>query len=123
MAYKHIDGVQVEVENVVYMPTLPSSANKPYPFVYFITIHNQSDQEIQILGRKWVVDEDDSGSLIVEGDGVVGETPIIPPGDSFSYNSYHVIAKDAEVHGAFYGKTSAGEVFSVIIPAFHLKKP
>jgi len=123
MEYKHIDGVRVEVDDVVYMPSLQSPPDKPHPYVYFVTIYNDSDQEIQVLGRKWVVDELGHDCTVLEGDGVVGATPILPPGDKFTYNSYHVIGHSAEVAGAFYGKTSDGEPFSVIIPEFDLQVP
>ncbi len=123
MEYKHIDGVRVEVDDVVYMPSLQSPVDKPYPYVYFVTIYNESDQEIQILGRKWVVDEIGHDCVVLEGDGVVGATPILPPGDKFTYNSYHVIAHTAEVAGAFYGKTTEGEPFAVTIPKFTLQVP
>ena len=101
--FEHIDGVRVVVDQVVYMPSLQSPANKPHPFVYYVTIYNDSDQVVQILGRKWVVTESDGECVVVEGSGVIGETPTLNPGDNFSYNSYHVVARSAEVSGAFYG--------------------
>lgn len=123
MEFKQIEGVRVVVDDLVYMPSLPSPPDKPHPYVYFVTIYNDSDQEIQVLGRKWVVEEEGHGCLVVEGDGVVGAMPILPPGDKFTYNSYHVIAHRAEVEGAFYGKTDTGEAFSVAIPSFTLETP
>ena len=123
MSYKHIEGIRVEIDDLVYMPSLPSPDDKPHPFVYFISIHNDSKEEIQILGRKWIVDEVNNGLLIVEGNGVVGEKPTLPPGDSFSYNSCHIVAGNAEVTGAFFGKTASGELFTVQIPEFKLETP
>lgn len=123
MEYKHIEGVRAEVDDVVYMPSLQSPPDKPHPYVYFVTIYNGSEEEIQILGRKWIVDEVGHDCVVLEGDGVVGATPVLPPGDKFTYNSYHVIAHSAEVLGAFYGKTSDGELFTVVIPEFSLQVP
>jgi len=123
MQYKHIDGIRVEVENVVYMPNLQSPPDKPYPYVYFLSIYNDSEEEIQILGRKWIVDEERDGCIVVEGQGVVGENPMIATGEKFSYNSYHVIASKAEVSGAFYGKTQSGDWFTVVVPEFTLRVP
>ena len=66
---------------------------------------------------------------MVEGSGVIGETPTLGPGESFSYNSYHVVARSAEADGALYGisKNSAGELqtqrFLVVIPEFKLQCP
>jgi ApaG protein len=75
---------------------------------------------VTILGRKWVVREDDGEVTVVEGDGVVGQTPVIDPGGHFSYNSYHVVAHSAEASGAFFG-LAAGERIYTRIPAFRLE--
>jgi len=120
--FSHIDGVRVEVDDVVYMPSLHSPPDKPYPFIYFITIYNESDRVIQILGRKWLVIEGDGECVVVEGDGVIGETPTLKPGENFSYNSYHVVARSGEAAGALYGMAD-GEKFIVEIPEFTLNCP
>jgi ApaG protein len=120
--FSYIDGVRVEVDDVVYMPSLKTPPDKPYPFVYYITIYNESDRVIKILGRKWLVYESDGSCLVVEGEGVIGEKPTLNPRESFSYNSYHVVARSGEVAGAFYG-VSDGEWFMVEIPEFKLNCP
>lgn len=110
------------VDDVVYMPSLDAPADKPHPFVYFISIHNGSDRRVTIHGRKWVVR--DAGEVtVVEGDGVVGQTPGLDPGEHFSYNSYHVTRGDASAEGAFFGRTDDGEWVFVRIPEFELKVP
>jgi ApaG protein len=96
---------------------------KPYPFVYFISIHNDSPIPVTIRARKWVVEEDGGEISVVEGDGVVGQTPLIEPGGCFSYNSYHVIGRGARVSGAFFGETAMGEWVFVRIPEFRLEVP
>jgi ApaG protein len=114
--------VRVEVDDVVYMPSLHSPPDKPHPFIYFITIHNESDKIIRILGRKWLVIEGDGECVVVEGNGVIGETPTLKPGENFSYNSYHVVASSGEAAGALYG-VADGERFMVEIPEFTLNCP
>jgi len=127
--FEYIDGVRVVVDQVVYMPSLHSPPDKPHPFLYYITIYNESDKEIQILGRKWIVTESDGEMVVVEGSGVIGETPTLQPGESFSYNSYHVVARSGEAEGALYGiakhKTSQVKTikFIVAIPEFELQCP
>jgi ApaG protein len=69
-----------------------------------------------------VVDAD-GGTLVVEGDGVVGKTPCLEPGESFSYNSYHTIGSDSVAEGAFFGLTDSGEAVRVRIPRFEMKVP
>ena len=114
--------IVVKVDQVVYMPSLEAPEEKPHPFVYFITIENDSDETVQIEGRKWVVREGDE-CVVVEGEGVVGQKPELLPGEQFSYNSYHVVARDAQVEGAFFGRTHSGERFLTRIPAFRLSLP
>lgn len=120
---REFEGLRVTVEDVVYMPSLEAPPEKPHPFVYFISIHNDSSVPVTIRGRKWVVREDDGEVTVVEGDGVVGQTPLIEPGGNFSYNSYHVVAGGATVEGAFFGETATGEWVFTRIPEFRLEVP
>jgi len=113
----------VSVDDVIYMPGLEASPEKPHPFVYFISIHNDSAVAVTIRGRKWVVREDGGEVVVVEGSGVVGQTPLINPGGHFSYNSYHVVARNARVSGAFFGETATGEWIFARIPEFRLQIP
>ena len=61
--------------------------------------------------------------MVVEGDGVVGQTPVLDSGETFSYNSYHVIADEALVKGAFFGITDMGSRIRASIPDFKLDLP
>lgn len=122
-AIHEFEGLRVKVDDVVYMPSLDAPPEKPHPFVYFISIHNDSPVPVTIRGRKWVVREDDGEVTVVEGQGVVGQSPIIEPGGHFSYNSYHVVAGGASASGAFFGETAAGEWIFTRIPEFRLEVP
>lgn len=125
--YSELSGLSARVDNVLYMPSLDAPVHKPHPFVYFISVINESSQTIKITGRKWVVCEhggDVDGELtVVEGEGVVGQHPLITPMDSFSYNSYHVIARRATVKGTLFGETSEGLRILVKIPDFTMEVP
>ena len=120
---REFEGLRVKVDDVVYMPSLEAPEEKPHPFVYFISIHNDTPVPVTIRGRKWVVREDDGEVTVVEGQGVVGQSPIIEPGGHFSYNSYHVVAGGAAASGAFFGETAAGEWIFTRIPEFRLEVP
>lgn len=120
---REFPNLRVRVDDVVYMPSLDAPPEKPHPFVYFISIHNESSVPVTIRGRKWVVREDEGDVTVVEGDGVVGQTPVIEPGGHFSYNSYHVIATGAIATGAFFGETGEGEWIYSRIPEFRLDVP
>ncbi len=118
---REFEGLRVKVDDVIYMPSLDAPPDKPHPFVYFISIHNDSPVPVTIRGRKWVIREDLGEVTVVEGDGVVGQTPTIEPGEHFSYNSYHVVSKAARVDGAFFGDTATGEWVFTRIPEFRLE--
>src|SRR5450432_1021761 len=100
------------------MPHLEAPADRPFPFVYFITIDNKSDETVTIKGRKWVVADEHGNHIVVEGDGVVGKFPRLAPGERFSYNSYHTIASDSLAEGAFIGVTDDGAAVLTRIPPF-----
>ncbi len=123
VALTELQGLRVTVDRVVYMPHLEAPDDRPYPFVYFITIHNDSLETVTIRGRKWVVTDADDQRVVVEGDGVVGKFPHLAPGEHFSYNSYHVIGSRSVAEGAFFGVTDAGEPVFTRIPQFVMEVP
>jgi ApaG protein len=116
-------GLRATVDRVVHVSHLDAPADRPHPFVYFITIHNDSKETVTIRGRKWVVTDVNDQRLVVEGDGVVGQFPRLEPGEVFSYNSYHTIGADSVAEGAFFGVTESGERVFTRIPPFDLHAP
>jgi ApaG protein len=116
-------GLHVTVDRVIHMPQLDAPPERPFPFVYFLTIHNDSSQTVTIRGRKWVVGDSSGEQLVVEGDGVVGQFPCLAPGEHFSYNSYHVIGADSVADGAFFGVTDTGDAVFTRIPRFEMQVP
>jgi len=121
--FLEVPGLRVEVEEVIFMPHLEAPEERPFPFVYFISIVNDSDRTLTIWGRKWIVKGGDGETVVVEGRGVVGETPLLGPGERFSYNSYHVVKADSEACGSFFGTVDSGETIRVSIPPFKLVLP
>ncbi|NCY23004.1 ApaG domain, partial [bacterium] len=93
---EELKGLWVSVDRVEYIPGAAGPPDRPYQFVYYITIHNDSPQAITVVGRKWVVTNDAGHRLVIEGDGVVGQFPRLTPGDQFHYNSYHLVDTDSE---------------------------
>ena len=119
-----LPGFTVTLDRLVYDPTVVASFEKPYTFVYFITIHNQSDRALTVKGRKWIVREVSTGEVMaLEGDGVVGCFPYLEPGGIFSYNSCHTIAGRAVAEGAYLAMTDEGEAVIAKIPSFELVPP
>ena len=119
-----LPGLRVTVDQVVYHPEAQTPPDRPHCFVYFITIHNDSGVAVTVQGRKWVVTDDRGEITAVEGDGVVGEHPVIKPGGSFSYNSFHLLsARTALAEGSYLGVDEHGRRVRVRIPQFRLIVP
>lgn len=121
--FQEVPGLRVEVEEVIFMPHLDAPEDRPYSFVYFISIVNDSKEVVSIRGRKWILKDRKGEITVVEGSGVVGEKPILQPGERFSYNSYHVVASNSDVTGAFFGHNAEGGGVRVSIPPFSLAVP
>jgi ApaG protein len=114
----------VTVDRVVYNPQAETPPDRPHCFVYFITIHNGTEQAVTIKARKWVVTNDRGEITALEGEGVVGQTPTIQPGDSFSYNSFHLLdTKSAVAEGSYLGLDTSGRPVLTRIPKFHMRVP
>lgn len=117
--------IQVSTE-VVYAPE--HSPPGRHLFVYFISIHNPSAQTVQLLSRHWIIQEANGQSTEVVGEGVVGEQPILQPGQSFRYNSFtHIAQAPGLMHGWYTFALLDGQeppsTFKVEIPAFALRLP
>jgi ApaG protein len=116
--------LRVTVDKVVYCPEAETPPDRPYCFVYYISIHNDTTTPVTIKGRKWVVTNDRSEITAVEGEGVVGQTPTIHPGTSFSYNSFHLLdTKYAVAEGSYLGVDAAGCHVITRIPRFEMRVP
>jgi ApaG protein len=116
-----LPGLSVTVDRVVHITDAQTPPDRPHCFAYFITIHNDSDVAVTIKGRKWVVKNARGEITAVEGDGVVGEFPRIAPGDSFSYNSFHLNdTTTAVAEGSYIGMDENGRRVLTRIPRFEM---
>ncbi len=117
-------GLRVTVDRVFYQPDAAAPADRPHCFVYFITIHNDTALAITIKGRKWVVTNADGEITALEGEGVVGQFPVIDPGEKFTYNSFHLLStKFGVAEGSYLGVDALGRRVLARIPRFELKVP
>jgi len=79
-------GIEISVDTrYVASHSLPKQGH--YFFAYFITITNRGESAVQLLKRHWDITDACGMKREVDGEGVVGETPVIEPGTSYSYNS------------------------------------
>lgn len=121
--YKELPGLEVTVDDVIYMPSLDAPSDRPFPFVYFITIRNNSPLTVTVKARKWVVKASNGETIVVEGDGVVGQFPRLVPGGEYSYNSCHTISRNSRAEGGYFVEGEDGQVYVVRIPGFDMELP
>jgi ApaG protein len=93
-------------------------------FAYTITLTNEGGHAVQLLSRHWVITDSNSHVQEVKGKGVVGEQPVIKPGQSFEYTSGTVLATQVgTMSGSYLMQVVDGGEFSVAIPQFVLSVP
>ncbi len=127
-------GINVRVASF-YLEDQSEPDENRYVWAYRVTIENRGERTVQLLGRTWRITDARGRTFLVEGEGVVGEQPVLEPGEAFEYTSgtpletpsgfmtgqYHMVA-----HGrgpAVAQADSAVELFDVAIPAFSLDSP
>ena len=117
-------GIKVSVETE-YQPEYSSPSQHHYVFTYRITIENGSSHTIQLLRRKWYIHDTNTSVRIVEGEGVVGQQPIIEPGDQHQYISgCNLKSGIGKMHGSYEMERQIdGRKFQVNIPEFHMIFP
>ena len=101
--------------------TLPK---KRYVYSYTITIANQGDQAAQLISRHWLIRDAKNNLQEVQGAGVIGEQPLIVPGESFTYTSGVVLETETGImEGTYQMRADNGDNFDAEIPAFALVPP
>lgn len=95
-----------------------------FVFAYTITIRNTGSVAAQLISRHWVITDADSQVQEVRGLGVVGEQPLIKPGEAFEYTSGTAIATQVgTMRGAYQMVADDGTRFDAAIPEFTLSVP
>ncbi|MDX6765897.1 MAG: ApaG domain [Candidatus Methylacidiphilales bacterium] len=117
---RELPGLTAAVDRVECVPASDAPPHRPHKFAYHISIHNHSLRVVTITGRKWVLTNAKGHKLVVQGDGVVGQFPRLTPGDSFRYNSYHLVDSTSTAEGAYTARDEDGETLLIRIPAFPL---
>lgn len=95
-----------------------------FVWAYTVRINNESATAVKLRTRYWRITDSRGVTDIVAGDGVVGEQPVIRPGEGFEYTSGAPLTTPSGLMVGAYGmETPEGEVFDVDIPAFSLDSP
>ncbi|MCB1147752.1 MAG: Co2+/Mg2+ efflux protein ApaG [Leptospiraceae bacterium] len=85
-----------------YIPAQSDPEKKRYFFAYRVTISNESESEVKLLSRHWIIIDSDGSRTDVQGPGVVGEQPTLEPGKSFTYTSFCPLPTDFGTMEGFY---------------------
>ena len=122
-ADKVTKGVRVMVRSR-YVEAQSSPAVQRYVFAYTVTIGNETERQVQLKSRHWIVTHGDGHVEEIRGEGVVGEEPILRTGEGFEYTSGCVLTTPrGSMHGTYLMLSHDGEEFEVEIPLFTLEAP
>jgi ApaG protein len=92
-----------------------------HAFAYTITIRNTGDIAAQLIGRHWVITDAQGHIDEVRGLAVVGQQPLLQPGERFEYTSWTSIATpQGSMHGEFFCMTEDAHPFEAQVPEFGL---
>ncbi len=108
-----------------YQPAYSSPMQFHYVFTYRITIENLSDQTMQLINRHWYIHDANRPMKEVEGDGVVGQQPVLEPGESHNYVSgCNLKSGIGKMYGTYtMERIMDGKKFEVKIPEFTMFVP
>ena len=111
---------QVQVQPQ-YLPDQSAPDEGVYSFAYTITITNTGDVTAQLISRHWIISDANGHTEQVKGLGVVGQQPLLAPGESFQYTSgCRLRTPSGTMHGSYFCVAADGERFEVEIPMFVL---
>jgi ApaG protein len=116
-------GVQVSVESF-YLDEQSSPAEGQYAFAYRVRLKNVGEERVQLLSRHWIITDSTGTVRHVKGPGVVGEQPVLDPGQEFEYVSGSQLESPmGTMEGTYQMVTAAGDAFDIRIPLFTLAVP
>lgn len=116
-------GIRIRV-TPQYLDDQSSPEESEFLWAYTIDIANESEETVQLRSRVWLITDGAGNTEEVRGPGVVGETPVIEPGGSFSYTSGCPLRTSSGIMVGSYQMTDGkGDLFDVAIPAFSLDSP
>ena len=115
--------IAVSVEPT-YLESRSSPDSSQYFWAYRVIIENQGGETVQLLSRHWMITNARGELTEVKGPGVVGEQPVLKPGESFEYTSGAPLnTPSGMMGGAYQMQTDNGECFDIEIPTFSLDCP
>jgi ApaG protein len=115
-------GIRVDV-HARYSPEHSEPQRNLWFFLYTVQIANEATEAVQLLSRHWVITDATGRVEEVRGPGVVGEQPVIEPGDAYEYTSGCPLTTPfGSMHGSYQLATRKGDEFEVEIARFELRQ-
>ena len=116
---------QIEVTaSAEYVAEQSRPEDDHYMFAYHITIRNTGTVAAQLIARHWVITDGNNKVQEVHGQGVIGEQPLLAPGEHFRYTSGCVLATPVgTMHGSYQMRAADDHRFEATIPPFMLATP
>jgi ApaG protein len=116
-------GIQVEIE-ARFDPGRSAPEKDHWFFLYTVTITNTGEEIVQLLSRHWVITDGKGHVEEVRGPGVVGEQPVLEPGQTFQYTSGCPLPTSfGFMRGTFQMVTRKGDEFDAAVGDFELSEP
>jgi ApaG protein len=107
-----------------FLPERSSSEKREYFWSYTIVITNSGKETVQLQTRHWVITDASGRKQEVRGEGVVGEQPVLAPGERFEYTSGVPLPTASGIMaGRYQMVTAGGEQFEIDVPVFSLDSP
>ena len=123
MTNAEFNSIQVDVKTR-YIEDQSNPEQNYYVFSYTITIQNKGDQTAQLISRHWVITDSNHKVQEVRGDGVIGEQPLLKPGEQFVYTSGTMLETSVgTMKGSYQMKADDGSQFDATIDEFVLSTP
>lgn len=117
---KTTEGIRISV-SPEYVPSDSNPDRGEYLFKYKIKISNESDEIVKLISRYWLIINSDGDEEVIEGDGVVGYNPVLPPGQYFEYESFCPLNTSwGTMEGYYVMQKENGEEFNAMIDRFYL---
>lgn len=114
----------VVAARTAFLPDHPATEDNQFAFSYEITITNNSNQNIKLLNRYWLITDADGKKTEAQGAGVVGEQPMLKPNESYSYVSGAILDTPVgAMEGHYEFQLDNGDLIKVPIAPFGLALP
>jgi ApaG protein len=121
--YRQSGGIRITVRPV-FLPERSQPAKQQYVFAYFVRIENVGTDTLQLRTRQWLIHDSIGEETVVEGEGVVGEQPVLAQGQVHEYQSFCVLkSASGFMEGKYFFQAPEGVMIPADIPRFHLQAP